>query len=154
MADQNKIKKAFDPNKSKRATTLMNMSDEQLFKRYFIVDNGIAWINDFNRIKDEEDKNGNDRYPKTYSLSLAGRPLDVICSIIHRRLLETYTPNGYKFNSRNFIEDLESILNDNVLESLKATGTAKENEFIVQLSNFFVETIHKGLIYQQSLLAD
>ena len=154
MADQNKLKKAFDPTKSKRAVTLMNMSDEKLFRRYFMIDNGVPWINDFNDIKDEEDDKGNDKYPKVYSLSLARRPLDVICTIVHKRLLETYTPNGYKFNSRNFIEDLESILNDNVLQSLNAAGTAKENEFIVQLSNFFVETISRGLIHKQSLLVD
>ena len=147
----NQIKKAFEPNKSSRAVALMNMSDEDLFNRYFMFDDGIEWIDDFNRIKREDNESRKDKYKKVYSLSLARRPLDVICTIVHKRLLETYTPNGYKFNSRNFIEDLESILNDNVLQSLNAAGTAKENEFIVQLSNFFVETIYKGLSYHQTL---
>lgn len=147
----NQIKKAFDPNKSGRATALMNMSDSQLFNRYFMYDNGVDWIDDFNNIKSEVKPDGSDKYPKIYSLSLAGHPLSVLCTIIHKRLLEPYAPLGYKFNSKNFVEDLESILNDNTLQSLNASGTAKANEFIVQLSNFFVETICKGLMYHQSL---
>ena len=162
MANQNRIQKAFEPNKSSRAVALTNMSDEDIFNRYFIFDDGVAWRVDLNRIKSEITNSGEHKYPKTYSLSLpkniySSNPLEsksllsAMYTIINGKIVEPFTPTGYKFNAQNFVEDLEAILNENPLHSLEALDVSKARMFVVQLSIFFNDTISRGLIHQQSL---
>ena len=140
MANQNKMIKAIDPNKSIRANRLMGLTDKEIFNRYFIKDNGVEWLDDFNALKNMTDTNGKDVYRKT--VSLLGQPLRLICTILQKRLLEEYTPVGYKFNAKSFIEDLEALLNDNPNQSRETAVSQKANEFTIQLSNFLVETVY------------
>lgn len=152
MANQNKMIKAFDPNKSIRANRLMGLTDKEIFNRYFIKDNGVEWLDDFNALKNMTDTNGKDVYRKT--VSLLGQPLRLICTILQKRLLEEYTPVGYKFNAKSFIEDLEALLNDNPNQSRETAVSQKANEFTIQLSNFLVETVNRGITYQSGFSVD
>lgn len=146
-------KRTFNPNNSNKSIEIINMSDEELFNRYFIKDNGVAWLDDFNKLKIATNKNGDDVYPQILSFDIANNSMSTILSILHHRLLKMHTPNGYKFNVKNFMDDLETILKDNPDQTLEVTGTAKANEFIVQLSNFFVEALHNGVVYYRSSLS-
>jgi len=148
MANQNGIKRTFDPNKSSKAIAMLNMSYEEVFERYFIDDNGVEWLADFNRIKVTTDRYGKDIYKQILAVDLSGLPMRLIVSIIQKRLLEAQKPDGYKFNAKNFMDDLEVILQENPTLTLEAIGNTEEGKkFAVQLSNFFVDVLRNGLVY-------
>lgn len=144
------IQKAFDPTKSATSLKLMNMSDEEIFQRYFKKDNGIDWVSDFEDEINRRDKDKKDVYPRI--VTFLGQPLDVICSIINNFIYE-YLPGEYKLNSKAFAQDLENILLENTKFSRETASTAETNEFTVQVATFFKKMINKGIDYTDSLTA-
>ena len=143
----NNVEKAFDPYKSNRAREMMNMSSREVFERYFVKDNNISWIEDFDNEKNETIFNNEERNAYPFVTSIVGEPLNVICSIIHKTL-NAYIPKGYKLNSKAIVTDLETILSENMNETRKAAVTKKASRFIWQLSHFFVEIYNKGIEYK------
>lgn len=153
MAEQNRIKRTFEPNKSSKARAMLNMSDEEVFKRYFIADNGVEWLADFNRIKVSTDKYGNDIYKQILYVDHDGKAMPLIVSIIEKRFLEAQKPNGYKFNAKNFMDDLEVLLQEHPILTIEASKDTEEGrKFAVQLSNFFRDVLSNGLLYYHSAL--
>ena len=146
----NSTEKAFDPYKSKKARELMNMSSRAVFERYFVEDDNVSWIEDFNKEKNETVFNNEERNAYPFVTSIVGEPLNVICSIIHKTL-NAYIPRGYKLNSKAIITDLEAILSENMNETRKAAVSKKASPFIWQLSRFSVEIYNKGIEYKSDL---
>ena len=142
----NGLEKAFDPTKSKKARELMNMSSQAVFERYFVKDNNVSWVEDFNNEKNETVFNNEEKNAYPFVTSIVGEPLNVICSIIHKTL-NAYIPKGYKLNAKAMITDLEAILSENMNETRKAAVTKKATPFIWQLSVFSVEIYNKRIEY-------
>lgn len=142
------IKRAFDPALSATSVRMMNMSDKEIFQRYFVKNNNVSWVEDFNDQINLQDNNKKDVYPRI--VTLLGRPLNIICSIINKFACE-YIPADYKLNARTVAQDLESILLENTKGSRDTSSSAEENAFIVQLARFFNQTINKGIDYTDTL---
>ena len=150
MTASNGAQKGFDPSKSAKAQELLNMSPRAIFERYFVYDNNVSWIEDFNREKNATVLNNPEKDAYPLITSIIGQPLNVICSIIHKTLF-AYIPVGYKLNSKNIIKDLEVVLSENMNETRKAAVTKKATPFIWQLAQFFVEIYNQGIEYKSSL---
>lgn len=143
----NGAEKVFDPYKSRKSREMMNMTPRAVFERYYVADNNVSWIEDFNNEKNETIFNNEERSAYPFVTSIVGEPLNVICSIIHKTL-NAYIPAGYKLNSKAIITDLETILAENMNETRKAAVTKKSTPFIWQLSRFSVEIFNKGIEYK------
>lgn len=150
MTASNGVEKAFDPNNSKRATELMSMSSRAVFERYFVADNKVSWIEDFNNEKNETVSNNPEKDAYPLISSIVGEPLNVICSIIHKRI-SAFVPVGYKLNSKAIIKDLEVILSENMNETRKAAVSQQATPFIWQLAQFSVEIYNQGIEYKSGL---
>ena len=146
----NSANKVFDPNKSNKAREMMNMSSRAVFERYFVKDNNVSWIEDFNNEKNETIFNNEERNAYPLITSIVGEPLNVICSIIHKTL-NAYIPKGYKLNSKTIIKDLEGILSENMNETRKAAVSKQATPFIWQLARFTVEVFNQGIEYKSGL---
>lgn len=146
----NGSEKVFDPNKSAKARELMRMSPRALFERYFVYDNHVSWIVDFNNEKNATILNNPEKDAYPLISSIVGEPLNVICSIIHKTL-NAYIPQGYKLNSKAIITDLEAILSENMNETRKAAVTKKASPFIWQLARFSVTIYNQGIEYKAGL---
>lgn len=148
MANQH-IQKAFDPTKSATASKMMNMTEKEVFERYFVKNNNVFWVDDFNQEKYSKNRNEEDLYPKT--LTLLGQPLNVICTIINKFTCQ-YLPAEYKLNSKSLLEDMEAILVENPRDARNTAATGEANEFTVQFGRFFTQILNKGLDYTDTLI--
>lgn len=141
----------FIPDNSAVARKLDNMSDQELFERYFVPTNNPNWD-----IRKDASDVVNVKIPKTEkykyakTVSVSGEPLDYFVAVLSNRL-NTYIPNGYKLNMLNIIEDFENILIENSEQARDVSRTKKVNRFLYDVTRYFVDLCNLGLDY---ILAD
>ena len=141
---------AFDPEKSARARMLNNLSQKELFNRYYMTDNGVSWLKNLNTElnKTKPQNSDEDLYP--YLVSLIGKALDFIPSYINKKMMP-FIPKNYKLNAAAIARDIEAVLAENIAETRAASRANKANSYIVEAMEFFVERLNDGLNYQLGL---
>lgn len=158
------IQRTFDPALSITSLKIMNLSDKEIFARYFIKNDNASLFDDFKREINSKNNEGQPLYPETFNfnskkikvnpegkpLNNQHAPLSVICSIIDKESCNEI-PVEYKLNSKALLEDLENILIENPDVNLDNYPNQKLNAFTVQLSLFLVEKINLGIDYIKSL---
>ena len=144
MAEEKKSN-GFDVNKSSTAKYLNNLTDKEIFHRYFkkgksTTNFGDELIEELNEWEDE--KHLARKYPLIASLS--GKCLDIIVSLLELKLPTALYPDGYVPNVPVITRDIEKVLGENVKalhEAVVASSNNKGTLYIYQLCDFFNELI-------------
>ncbi|MBR6779377.1 MAG: hypothetical protein IKM43_04490 [Clostridia bacterium] len=121
------------------------LTPQEAFKRYFTTDNGVSWLKDFNTELDMVDQNDKDIYP--YLITLVGPPLNYLANKIGLKL-NNFIPQGYKLNGANIVKDLEELIKENPTEVRRAAVKNDVTPYLVNVLNFMVSHINKGLDYK------
>lgn len=145
--------KIFDPEKSQRASYLNNLSDKELFQRYFVRDNNISWVDDLNEEKERTLVSNPEKNVYPLTLSIFGQPLNYFCALIHKKIAP-FAPSGYKLNAKSILEDLEAMLSENKNETRKVAVSGKTSLFIVQIANFTLELHDRGIEFKCGTTVD
>lgn len=140
----NSVGKVFDPYKSSKAKEMMKMSSRELFERYFVVDNKVSWIVDLNREKNATKFNNPEKDAYPLIISIMGQPLNYIFSQIHKKL-SPYIPEGYKWNAKAIMTDLEALLAENVKETRRAAVSKETSPYIAEIADFLVKVYDNGI---------
>ena len=128
----------FDPNASTTAKKLDELSNKELFDRYFIPtdDNNWGIAKDATDAVASRYKNLNKyKYEKVRTLN--GDPLNYFVTTLDNNVT-TYIPEGYKFNMEAIIADLEKILCENVEHTRTISRTKQVDFFLKELSTYFM----------------
>lgn len=126
----------FKIQNSKHLMFLDGLSDEEIFKRYFVVGTYASWYDDFN--KEWGDKEEREKYQlvKIFSPDSIGYFVSKL-KVLYEQLL----PTGYKFNARNIFLDLDIVLCEH--RQLALPASIKANKFLLDLVACFKRIIDK-----------
>lgn len=144
-------------NKSETANKISLMSDDSIVGRYLIMAPEVrkqtkydvveTWRKEFFDQAYLPDEKNNDIYAHPFTASLSGAPLSHIPTEIKDLVIVPFTiSEGVKVNAKNLVKDLEQILKDNYTETMKSVGKKQVSQFINDVSQFFVETLLRGII--------
>lgn len=156
---QHFINYEFDPEKSPTAQKILQMSDKELFDRYFVRAQNSNWdiVNEYSTELDKFVPNSANKslYPK--ALSWRGTPMNFIITNLHGDV-EPYIPQNYKFNMKSILSDVERILGENMefaqyVSKIKRSDSFSAKGFVAQLADFLSEKCLDGLSYINSLNA-
>ena len=142
---ETKKSNGFDVNKSTTAKYLDNLTDKEIFNRYFkkgttTTNFGDDLIEELNEWVDE--KHLQRKYP--LMASLTGKCLDIVVSMLELKLPTALYPNGYVPNVPAITRDIEKILGEDVKalhEAVVASSNNKGTAYIYQLCDFFNDLI-------------
>ena len=137
----------FEISKSRRATYLSNLTNDELYARYFKKYTGsqeekqATYINEFS---DEMNRfeNGKDVYG--YLATLLGDKLDALATRLYKSVAVYMRPDCI-LNAKAVMQDIETIMSENKQYSMKAAQNPTLTPFMRQLSDFMVENLTKGL---------
>ena len=157
------IKKAFDETKSYKASELTQMSSEDFLKRYLIKNDNASIFDDCKKEMFRTDSDDNLLYLQTYmfnkkviNVNSKGEqidgysPLSAICSLIEKLSYKNISAD-YKINTQALLEDLETILIENIEINSSNYPIAKVREFCVQFSTFLANKINISVIQTKNL---
>lgn len=144
-------------NKSTTAQDIMNMSDEDIIRRYLILSPEVKkqtesetidmWRKEFFDQAYLPHPENNDIYANPYTASLAGEPLSYIATKLKDSVVIPFAKTeGLKVNSKTLVADLEKILTDNYTSTMKSAGRPKASKFVQEVSTFLVGTLLSGVI--------
>ena len=159
MAENKKLPKHFDPEQSKMASYLSNLTDKQLFERYFTKDNGVSWKEDFEDLLNSFTNENKEEYVYSLAVSLQGKALNDFVSVINLYVPQKLVPKGYKLNSKALLEDYEKILAENPKRtheaSIKSRTENKATLYVTQIDDFFGDIISgRSLDYEVNNFGD
>lgn len=148
MPNTNNIENAdyhFNRENSATAKRLSEMSDRQLFNRYFLPTNDNSWTPRDEAMKALSIKIPNSpRFKCEKVRSLSGPPLDYFVAGLNIDLMGWVT-DGYKFNLANIMEDFELILGENWEHARTVARTKTTDIFIEEVLRFIEEHIQLGI---------
>lgn len=153
IVDISKI--SFDRERSPLAQKLDALTDEQLFRRYFMeTSNEPDLLDDFNRCIDMKDANNNNEPVFPLLNTLVGTNLNYIYESFNRSTTR-FIPKGYALNTMQIFNDFEAILNENKKvtrnAALRDTNTLGIHPYVDNLIDFFKSEFEKGLNYSDQL---
>ncbi len=138
MAENNQ-EYLFDPEKSRTANKLLNMSCDELAERY-LLPNPAKTKNLHEELKRTLNLHTPDDSDYRFPLlaSLMGVNLDAICVCLVRKVESIITDDGYKLNIVQICEDYENILRENLKETKRSVATQQKTAtpFIQQTIKF------------------
>lgn len=145
----NSVQRAQD---SKRGKALLALSNEALFDRYVIDDNGkTSFQDDFNKVlitpKDPNNPdNGENKYTLTGSIR-AGGMLTAIFTDLNMFYNGPLGLSGYKLNAAAIISDMEDMLRANQSAVISAVSNQDMNDYIFSLQDTLYELCGRALSY-------
>lgn len=145
----------FNPLKSKTAMMLINMSNEMLYRRYFIKNpTKVSTLsqdlyNDFNTyVDDSATRKSNFKYPLI--ASLMGVNLDEFATNLAIKVDSILCADGLKLNSTRVCDDFEAILSENIKETTRSSTSNVVTDYIKQINSFLTKLLIKRAYLQEN----